>query len=127
MIYQAQVIKLNDDIEEEVALQINGVRLNCFASVCPYPIEEGKSYSVQLELVMLDDYEVMESPDDAAPAFVETGKGFAYLVQGKLNGRYFEAGGLVFEDEVLQTEFGYLDGKMVTVKADRIDVEFLPQ
>lgn len=127
MIYHAQVIKLSDDIEEKVTLQINGRQLNCFAGICPYPISEGKSYPVQLELVVLDDYEVMASPDDAGAAFVETGKGFAYLIQGKLNGMYLEADGLVFEDEVLQRDFGYLDGKMVTVKVDRIDVEFLSQ
>lgn len=125
MIYQARVIALNDNIEEEVALQIDSVRLTCFANICRYRVEEGKSYPVQLELLMLDDYDVMESPDDAGPDFVESGKGFAYLVQGKLNGRYLEAGGLVFEDEVFQRDFGYLDGKRVTVKADRIDVEFL--
>ena len=127
MIYHAQVIKLSDDVEEKVTLQINGIQLNCFAGICPYPLSEGKSYPVQLELVMLDDYEVMESPGDASPAFVETGKGFAYLIQGRLNGMYLEADGLVFEDEVLQTDFGYLDGKIVTVKVDRIDVEFLSQ
>ena len=86
MIYQAQVIKLNDDIERDVALQINGAKLNCFISVCPYAIEAGKSYPVQLELVMLDDYEVMESVDAASPAFAEAGKGYAYLVHGKLEG-----------------------------------------
>ena len=86
MIYQAQVIKLNDDIDRDVALQINGAKLNCFGSVCPYAIEEGRSYPVQLELVMLDDYEVMESVDAASPAFAEAGKGYAYLVHGKLEG-----------------------------------------
>lgn len=127
MIYQAQVIKLNEDIEEEVDLQINGVKLNCFASICPYAIEEGKSYPVKLELIVLDDYEVKESLNDTGPAFVQIGKGFAYLVQGRLNGTELEAGGLVFEDEVFQTDFGYLDGKMVTIRADRIGVEFLEE
>ena len=127
MIYQAQVIALSDDIEEKVTLQINDIRLNCFAGICPYPISVGKNYPVQLELVMLHNYEVMASPDSSGPAFIETGEGFTYLIQGRLNGRYLEADGLLFEDEMLQTDFGYLDGKTVTVKADRIDVEFLSQ
>lgn len=125
MIYQAQVVKLNEDIEEEVVLQINDVRLNCFASVCPYAIEEGKSYPVQLELVVLDDYEMNESPSGAGSAFVRVAKSFAYLVRGRLNGMSLEADGLVFEDSVLQTDFGYLNGKMVTMRVDRIGVEFL--
>lgn len=40
---------------------------------------------------------------------------------------YLEAGGLVFEDEVLQRDFGYLDAKFVGLRVDRIDVEFLPR
>ena len=127
MIYQAQVVALSDDIEEKVTLQINDIRLNCFAGICPYPISVGKNYPVQLELVMLHNYEVTASRDSSGPAFVKTGKGFAYLIHGRLNGMYLEADGLVFEDEVLQADFGYLDGKTVTVKADRIDVEFLSQ
>ncbi|MFC3684706.1 hypothetical protein [Hydrogenophaga luteola] len=125
MIYQARVLALSDDVEEEVNLQINDVRLNCFAGVCPYPIQEGGTYPVCLELVVFDDYEVAESSGNALPAFSKMGNSFGYLVHGRLNGTCLEAGGLVFEDEVLQRDFGYLDGRCVTMKVDRIDVEFL--
>ncbi|ESS47795.1 hypothetical protein L665_03773 [Ralstonia solanacearum SD54] len=36
-----------------------------------------------------------------------------------------DAGGIVFEDDVLLSDFGYLEGKMIAWKIDRIDVEFL--
>ncbi len=127
MIYQARVLALGDDVEEEVNLLIDDVRINCFASVCPYPIEEGETYPVCLELVVFDDYEVAESSGNAFAAFSRIGEGFAYVVQGRLNGICLNVGGLVFEDEVLQRDFGYLDGRWVTLKVDRIDVEFLTQ
>lgn len=127
MIYQAYIHALHEDVEEEVDLQINGVRLNCFAAVCPYAIQENKIYPVRLELIVLDHYEVVESVIDSVPAFSKLGRDFSYLVHGRLSGLCFEAGGLVFEDEVLQHEFGYLDGKFLTLRVDRIDVEFLPE
>lgn len=125
MIYRAQVVGLDDDIEELVTLQINGVILNCFASVCPYPIEKGRTYPVRLQLVVLGNDEVVELADPKDLGFVEIGVGFGYQIHGRLDGMRLIAGGLVFEDEALQVDFGHLDGKFVMVKVDRIDVEFL--
>jgi hypothetical protein len=88
-------------------------------------IQEGQLYPVRLELVVLDDYEVTESPVDTQPAFSRIGNGFSYMVHGRLSGTALHAGGLVFEDEVLQRDFGYLDGRFVSLKVDRIDVEFM--
>jgi len=127
MIHQAHVLALHDDVEEEVDLDINGTRLKCFAGICPYVIQEDQVYPVRLELVVLDDYEVAESSADTDQAFSRIGNGFSYLVHGRLSGICLDVGGLVFEDEVLQREFGYLDGKFVSLKVDRIDVEFLPK
>jgi hypothetical protein len=125
MIYQAHVLALHDDVEDEVDLEINGARLKCFAGICPYSIQEDQLYPVRLELVVLDDYQVTESSVGTELAFSRIGNGFSYLVHGRLSGIFLDVGGLVFEDEVLQRDFGYLDGKFVSLKVDRIDVEFL--
>lgn len=125
MIYQAQVLHLDEDVEEEVVLQVGGIELTCFAGVCPYAIEEGLFYPVELRPVVFDDYVVTELADNPALSIVRVGNGFAYVVTGKLSGGCLESGGLIFEDEVLQRDFGHLDGKMVAMKVDRIDAEFL--
>ena len=126
MIYTAEVIRLDDDVEEEVVLRINGVELTCFASVCPYPIEEGATYQVALTPVVFDDYSIREMSADALPTLVKIGGGFAYEVVGELATAQLDAGCISLEDDVLLRDYGYLNGKMVVWKVDRIDVEFLP-
>lgn len=125
MIYQVRIINLNDDVEEEVELQINEEKLSCFAGVCPYPLKVGNSYPAKLELVVLNDYNVRESLNSEGPAFVRMNRTFSYLVRGRLKGTCLEAGEAVFEDEFLQKNYWYLDGKVVELNVDRIDVEFL--
>jgi len=125
MIYEAKVLHLDKDIEEEVVLQIGGIVLTCFACVCPYVIKKYLSYPVELHLVVLGDYVVTELVSNSMPSIVRLGNGFASVVTGKLSGGCLDVGGLIFEDDVLQSDFGYLDGKMVAMKVDRIDAEFL--
>lgn len=127
MIYNALVIKIDENVEEAITLQINDVILTCFASFCPYAISEGMIYPIQLDLMIFDDYDVKRLEINAAPAFHKIGKDFSYKIDGKLNGLLLEVCGLVFQDEIFLGEFAYLDGEMVAVKADRIDVHFLPQ
>lgn len=127
MIYYAKVLHLNNEIEEEAVLQINGVELVCFACVCPYEIKEGQLYPVELHPVVFDDYVVTELSNSSDTTIDRVGKGFQYLITGRLIGQRLECGELILEDEVLQRDFNYLDGKMIAIKWDRIDVEFLSQ
>jgi len=125
MIYQAVVLRVDEDIEEEVMLRVGSVELVCFASVCPYKIEVGLSYPVELHPVVFDGYSVTELPDETQPSVTRVGAGFAYVITGKLSGNCLESGDLVFENEVLQRDFSYLEGRMIAMKVDRMDVEFL--
>jgi hypothetical protein len=123
--YTAKLLRVNTEIEEEVLLQIGGWELLCFAGICPYPIREGQEYSVALSFVVLDDYEVRESSCDLQPCVRSMGSGFAAELVGRLNGNRLSVGPIEFEDDVLLSDYGYLDGKLVRVKADRISAEFL--
>lgn len=125
MEYKAKVLRLNEDVEEEVLLQIGEWKILCFAGLCPYPIHEGMEYVVDLSFVVLDDYEVKELPDTSSPAILNTGKGFVTELVGKLEGSRLRLGELEFEDDILLSDYGYLDGKSVSVRADRISAEFL--
>jgi hypothetical protein len=123
MIYSAKVERIDEDIEEEVTLVIDGLKLVCFAGVCPYPIEEGKAYPVSLHLVVFDDYMITEVNIDES-SLKRIGQGFSYIVTGRLSEDTLNAG-IAFQDQVFLSDYGYLDGKMVSVKVDRIDAEFL--
>lgn len=125
MIYQALVLRVDEVIEEEVMLRFANHELTCFASVCPYPIDVGSSYPVELHPLVFADYSVTELADDTQPSVTRVNTGFSYVVTGKLSGNNLESSGLVFEDEVLQRDFSYLDGKMIAMRVDRMDVEFL--
>lgn len=125
MIYFAEVVRLNNDVEEEVVLRINGVDITCFASVCPFPIDERATYRVALTPFVFDGYSVCEVSGESLPSLVRVSSGFAYEVVGKLTGNKLDAGCIVLEDDVLLSEYGYLDGKMVAWKVDRIDAEFI--
>ncbi|MFV8602808.1 hypothetical protein ACNRDG_00635 [Ralstonia pseudosolanacearum] len=125
MKYLTKIERLSDDVEEEVVLRINGVELICFATVCPYKIEEGASYQVELTAQVFNEYQVSELGEEASPSIAQIGDSFSHVIAGRLRGNRLDAGGIVFEDDVLLSDFGYLEGKMIAWKIDRIDVEFL--
>lgn len=124
MIYKAKVLRLDAVVEEAVLIQIAGREIECFASFCPYRIEEGQIYPVQLELAVFNKYCIVECKENS-PDFFPVGQGFSYLVSGTLKGGILKVGTLSFFDEFLRSNYGYLDGKMVTMSVDRIDLEFL--
>ena len=114
MNYLAQIKLLSDDVEEEVVLRINGVELKCFATVCPYKIEEGASYQVESTAQVFNDYLVKELGEDASPLIVQVGNSFFHIITGRLNDNRLDAGGIVFADDMLLSDFGYLEGKIIS-------------
>ncbi|QEI11192.1 hypothetical protein [Cellvibrio japonicus] len=121
--YSALVQAIGNNVEEEVTLSLNDLEVTCFAGVCPYEIHEGKKYPVSFELMIFDDYEIKES--EGEPVGMERiGSSFSYWIQGRLERGVIDCG-IQFEDEVLFSDYGYLDGKFIRLKVDRIDVEFL--
>ena len=101
---------------------MNGIKVTCFAGVCPYEIQVGEKYPVLFELMIFDDYEIEEQDNELLG--LECIDGFSYWVKGQLNKGVIECG-ICFQDEILLSEYGHLDGKFIRIKVDRIDVEFL--
>lgn len=123
--YYALVKEIGDDVEEEVTLTLNGFEITCFAGICPYKIYEGKKYPVSFEFMIFDEYEVEETTDEVV-GLEKISQGFSYWIMGKLDGAFIDAG-IKFEDEILLSDYGYLNGKFIRLKVDRIDVEFLEE
>lgn len=120
---KALIKSLDSDVEEQVNLLVDGIELTCFAGVCPYQIQVGKEYPVVFEMCVFDDYSVSSS-DKQEILVAQIDSGFEYLIRGKLDGNTIDCG-IPFEDDVLMSDFGYLNGQFVDFKVDRIDVEFL--
>ncbi|MEZ5477854.1 MAG: hypothetical protein R3E95_10345 [Thiolinea sp.] len=121
--YFAFVKEINQDLEEEVTICVNNIEITCFASICPYNIQPRKEYPVSLELTVFDEYQIQEYKDKRK-GLERVEDGFSYWLKGKLKNGVIDCG-IQFEDEILLTDYVYLDGKFIKLKADRIDLEFL--
>lgn len=123
--YSALVQAIGDSVEEEVTLSLNGFEVICFAGVCPYDIREGEKYPVSFELMIFGDYEVKKLETESM-GLERIGNSFSYWING-----LFEQGiidcGIQFEDDILLSDYGDLNGKFIQLKVDRIDVEFLDE
>lgn len=119
---QAQVVALNEHIEEDATLLIDGTLINCFISYCPYVIEVGKSYYVELTLNLSDDYEIgrVESRELLAE---KIGKGYAYLLYGDLCDDNFLSFTL-FNDEGIHYDHPECNDHFIKLKVERIDASF---
>lgn len=126
MKYDVLVKGLNQCVEEEVIIEANGIVLYCFAH-WGLAIEVGKKYKANIGVTILDDLGMREI-SDSSNSFRQVGSTFAYYIQGKfdLNSRILDAGVQIQfdEDEVDLHDYGYLDGKYVEIKVDRINIEF---
>lgn len=127
MIYIAEVINLNDEIEEEVVLRINDIEITCFVSICLFLIEKHMTYQVQIMPVIFHNYVVYEVPEETKPLIEKEGDSFIYNCIGRLIGNQLDINFIILEDDILLRDFSYLDGKMIAWKVDRIDVEFITQ
>ena len=122
MTITAFVKSIDENVEEQVTLIVDGVEITCFASVCPYEIIEGKTYPVEFEIMLNDDYEI-EQVDSASSQIQKIGSGFAYKLSGEMLDGTIDCG-IPFYDDYLISEYGYLKGKLVSLNIDRMDVEF---
>lgn len=121
---KARVEQLSETIEELATLRVSDHLLTCFAHVCPYKLEVGQTYPVNLELYAADEYEVQEAEESHAP-FERIGTSFAYWLFGRLEGGRFRVAEIDFDATELAEEHAHLDGSRIRVKLDRIHAEFL--
>jgi len=116
------VVKINNNIEEEITLEVNGIEVICFANVCPYDIEVGEKYPVMFSSMTFDDYNVKELHEEIK-SLKKTDNAYSYVVKGKLEGEMVLSVIDIVDDGLL--DYKYLDGSYVEFKIDRLDVEFL--
>ena len=125
MKYVAEVVRLDDLIEEYVLLNVEGIEVLCFADVCPYPIEIGGKYEVLLTLIIFDDYQIVECRESEDPKILNDGTKFSSKLIGKLLGDKLVVGKIEFRDDIFLSDYGCFNEKLVVIEVDRIGVEFL--
>ena len=119
----AVVLAVDPNVEEEVLLLVNGIKVKCFASYCPAKIEVGESYEVEFEIVLPDD-DFIAVAEKRADSLIEViGDGFSCFLYGYLDGSVFRSF-VDFIDQEIHYDYPALNEKFVKIRVDRIDVAF---
>lgn len=126
MHYQAKILELSDMIEEEVVVDINGLKFTGFASVMPYKVELNKTYPVELGLVILDEEEIIELDDlNEKKELIRIGDSFKYTVFGKIYDDTIDVGhDIRIQDDIFH-DLSYLKNKYIKIKVDRLAIYFI--
>ncbi len=115
---------IDSNVEEEVTLIVNGIKIIAFKGSYFDEVHKGRNYSVEFELQIFDDY-IVEELADESKGLERIDSGFSYWLKGKLHNGEIDCGVQFEPDEILLSDYGYLEGKFIRLKVDRIDVEFL--
>jgi hypothetical protein len=126
VIFSILVRSINFDIEGEVDVVVGDVQLTCFANSIPSEIRIGSFYEVEFYPIVFDEYFV-EDAGEVGESLGRCGEEYSYKVVGRLKEGCVSCGELMFYDEFLAEEFGFLDGKMVSWVIDRVDVRFVKE
>ncbi|TFY92271.1 hypothetical protein DYL61_17515 [Pseudomonas nabeulensis] len=119
---KARILAFNEHVEEDVTLLVDGTVVNCFISYCPYEIEVGKFYDVELTMNLADDYE-LDPVEPSGLSAVKIDPGFTYLLYGELYDDKF----LTFtslNDEGIHYDHPDCNEHFVRLKVERIDASF---
>ncbi|MEV5111512.1 hypothetical protein MRBLBA3_003558 [Bacillus sp. LBA3-1-1.1] len=104
------------------------VNVTGFSTVCPYKIEEGKSYPVILDITVFDDIEINEGID-GVKNLKRMDNSFKYRISGILNRWFIDAGIIIIdEDEIFLEHSEYFNNYVeIEVKVNRINIEFVKE
>ncbi|MGW8462101.1 hypothetical protein [Pseudomonas sp. CLCA07] len=119
----AKLLYLNDVNEEDATLLIDGHSVECFINSCPYEIEIGKTYEVELTL-NLSEFYTIEKTSSNSVLIEKIPKGYAYFLYGTLKDDSLETF-TTFHDEDIHYDHPDLNNQFIKLKVDRINVNFL--
>lgn len=117
-----EVIKLNDNLEEEAFIMINNIEFVTFVAYAPYQINSRQQYPVEISF-FVDEVDIHECANETKELIREENT-FKYTISGYLNHKGQLDIGFIVEDELFE-DYQYLCGTYITFKVDRINSEFL--
>lgn len=124
--YNAKLVGLSKTMEEEVTVNISGITIVGFSTVCPYKISVGNTYPVELGLVFLDDVKINKISEDQY-GLERIDNSYKYLLYGKVIKGCIDLGHNILISDDYFDEYSYLEGSFVKIIADRISVDFLTE
>ena len=121
-VHQAEIIALSEDDEEEVTLRIGEETIVAFATVCPYEIFKGKTYTVEIAPFYSGNF-LVEKIESSKPELIRGERPFEYIVRGRLNADTIESTIHIHDPDF--AAFQNLQGTFVETIVDRLDATFL--
>ncbi|WP_180114232.1 hypothetical protein [Acinetobacter sp. YH12063] len=122
MSYKIKILSQDEHVEESLWIEVDGKILNVFCSDYNFVFNVNSIYHVELEYEIFNEY-VPEITDNS-PQFRKIDQSFTYEIIGMLNNGNLSVGDIFFKDEILLSEYGYLDNKIISLKVDRIKLYF---
>ena len=122
MKYIAQIIECNEDLEFILKIKVRNEILEVFSSSIPSCIDLKKNYLIALEATILDDYIIEEV--NYPHQIKQIDNSLRYEIIGYLKEGKIDVNGLIFEDDILNRDFFYLDNNTVKWTIDRINADF---
>ena len=122
MKYIAQIIECNENLEFILKIKVRNEILEVFSSSIPSFIDLKKNYLIDLEATIFDDYliEKIHYPHQIK----QIDNSLRYEIIGYLKEGKLDVNGLIFEDDILNRDFFYLDNNTVKWTVDRINADF---
>lgn len=117
-----KVLEADIEREDEVVLLLGERPVRCMISHCPNAIYENNMYLVNFTIQLSDEYMIMAA-DGEAPTIENIDNGFRVLMQGKLNNSVLHST-IDFDDGGIHYDHPELNGKMITLYAERIEASF---
>lgn len=123
---KAKLIGLNNSIEEEVIVEINGIKIIGFATTCPYNINIGKTYPINIYATFLNE-ENYKQINEPKYGLQKIGHAYSYIIYGEVcSNETLNIGNYIFiQTDNIFRGASYLIGSFVELIVDRLDMEFL--
>lgn len=120
MEYRVKFLYNEKNVEESLFVEVNGLILNIFCSEYDYIFKPLEVYEVELEFQIFNEYQIAES--NLQPQFRKIDQSFSYEMIGLLENGVVTVGDFKIFDEILLSDYSYLDGKNISWIVDRIDL-----
>lgn len=122
MKYQIEILSVDEFVENVLKINLSGVVLEVLTLNLPFPLDKTHHYMVDLEPKVFDDYQVIETNEEVG--FKKIGNTLGYNIVGVLINGVIHVDDLLIFDEILLSDYGYLDNRKVKWTVDRIDIDF---
>lgn len=119
----AKVLHISNANEEHVTLLIDGHTIDCFANSCPYAIEIGKTYNIELTIDLSDLYQI-KKVSHTDHLIEKNGQGYGYFLCGPLRNDVFESFTDLDNDDI-HYDYPELNEHFIKIEANRINANFL--